>query len=281
MSKLDEILPKHRLRLMDLVEAAGVDVSDWANCKGGAARAAANPKYCYEWSFVEPGKVVVFNLWHNQMEESNGGVIARKLNVRDFGSQRKGPERRRAGDFDHAIQTAISDKLPIRVVVLGGRIRNIRNPTEKPSRVTARLLDPTPWSVTAYDQQTGECTLTRGVHHFVDQFSIRQEATQQPERREVSGQVFVRSAVVRNNVLIRANGKCEWCGEPGFLMADGGIYLETHHVDSLCDGGADTESNVVALCPNHHREAHHGAMRDKMRTDLLAKLQSLHSSSRR
>ncbi len=37
MSKLDEIAPKQRLLLMNLVKEAGVDVSDWANCKGGAA----------------------------------------------------------------------------------------------------------------------------------------------------------------------------------------------------------------------------------------------------
>ncbi len=36
MTELDKILPKDRLLLMDLVKEAGVDVSDWANCKGGA-----------------------------------------------------------------------------------------------------------------------------------------------------------------------------------------------------------------------------------------------------
>jgi hypothetical protein len=28
-----------------------------------------NPKYCYDWSFVELGKVVVLNLWHHSMKE--------------------------------------------------------------------------------------------------------------------------------------------------------------------------------------------------------------------
>lgn len=272
MSKLDEILPKYRLRLMDLVEDAGVDVSDWANCKGGAARAAANPKYCYEWSFVEPGKVVVFNLWHDQMEENGGEIITRKLNVRDFAGKRQGPEKRRGLEMDRAIQTALKDGLPIRIVVLGGRMRNINNPNEKASQVSTRLLDPVAWSVTAYDERTGECTLTRGAHRFVDQFSIQQESAQLPERREVSGQVFVRNHLVRSKVLLRAKGKCEWCEESGFLMSDGSIYLETHHVESLCDGGSDTETNVAALCPNHHRQAHHGANRDAMKGELLVRI---------
>jgi 5-methylcytosine-specific restriction enzyme A len=270
MSKLDEIFPKHRLLLMDLVKAAGVDVGDWANCIGGAAKAARNPKYCYRWSFVQPGKVVVLNLWHDLMKEEDG-VVTRKLNMRDFGAQRKGPEKRRAFDFDNAVQIVIKDNIPIRVVVLGGHIRNIGNPNERPSKVTTRMLDPVPWSVTAYDWNTGECILAQGTHRFVDQFTLQQELVQ-PARRDVSGQVFVRSAVVRSNVLLRASGKCEWCDEAGFVMPDGRIYLETHHVDSLCDGGSDTENNVAALCANHHREAHHGASREAMRKELLARI---------
>ena len=174
--------------------------------------------------------------------------------------------------MDAAIQTAIKEKLPIRVVVLGGRRRNINNPGEHASQVSKRLLDPVAWSVTSYDWNTGECTLTRGDHRFVDQFSIPEQTERKPERREVSGPAFVRSPIVRSNVLSRANGKCEWCGELGFKMADGRIYLETHHVVALSENGSDTESNVAALCPNHHREAHHGEKKNEMRKKLLEHL---------
>jgi 5-methylcytosine-specific restriction protein A len=40
---------------------------------------------------------------------------------------------------------------------------------------------------------------------------------------------------------------------------DGLPYLELHYVQGLADGGADAVSNAVALCPNCHREIHHGA----------------------
>lgn len=272
MTELDKILPKDRLRLMDLVKEAGVDVSDWANCKGGAVRAAANPKYCYEWSFVEPRKVVVFNLWHNQMEEISGLVITRQLNVRDFANKRTGQEKRRGLEMDKAIQTALKDVLPIRVVVLGGRRRNINRSDEKPSQVSTRLLDPVAWSVTEYDERTGACTLTRGADRYVDQFSIQPESSKLPERRQVSVEIIDRSRLVRSKILLRAKGKCEWCGVAGFLMSNRNIYLETHHVKPLGDGGLDNESNVVALCPNHHREAHYGANRDTMKTKLLARI---------
>jgi 5-methylcytosine-specific restriction protein A len=272
MSQLSEIEPKKHQRLIDLVEAAGVNVSDWGNFKGGEKYASRNPKYCYEWAFVEPKKVAVFNLWHDGMEERPDGFVFKQLDVRNFASLRSGIESVRALRMDEAIQTAVKDKLQIRIVVLGGRIRDINNPTEKASHVSKRLLDPVSWSVTAYNWETGECTLTRGVNQFVDQFSIPKESPQKPERREVTGLAFIRSPVVRGNVLLRANGKCEWCGEPGFLMADGRIYLETHHVIPLSEAGSDIESNVSALCPNHHREAHHGADKVEMRKKLLKRI---------
>ncbi len=272
MSILDNIAPKQRLLLMDLVKEAGVDVSDWANCKGGAARAAANPKYCYNWSFIESEKVAVFNLWQDQIEEEKDGIIACKLNVRNFAYKRKGSEKRRGLQMDNHIQEAWKNSLPVRVIIVNGRRRNTNNSNEKASHVSKRFLDPKTWSITAYDPRTGECTLTRGIHRFVDQFDIQKESGHQPERRVVSGHTFVRSQTVRENVLLRAHGKCEWCGVSGFKTATGDIFLETHHVISLSDGGFDTESNVAALCANHHREAHYGFHRDEMKKELLDRI---------
>ncbi len=165
------------------------------------------------------------------------------------------------------VKRAISEKLPIRVIILDGEMGN-----PKGSIVSKRQLDPAIWRVTALDQNTGDYTLTRDAHHFIDQFSIQEESNQKPEKRAVSGQAYVRSAIVRNNVLVRANGKCEWCGASGFVMADGKIYLETHHVVPLSEDGLDIEKNVAALCPNHHREAHHGASKAEMRKKLLSRL---------
>jgi 5-methylcytosine-specific restriction protein A len=144
----------------------------------------------------------------------------------------------------------------------------------KGSIVSKRQLDPAIWRVTALDQNTGDYTLTRGADHFIDQFSIQETPDRKPERREITSLAFDRNPVVRKNVLIRANGKCEWCGESGFLMADKRIYLETHHVIPLSEEGSDVESNVAALCPNHHREAHHGAIKTEMRKKLLSRLAS-------
>ncbi len=267
MSKLSEIEPKEKPNVIDLLKSAGVDVSDWANCGTDASR---NPKYCYEWSFIEPNKVAVFNLWFHRMEEKEGGIIMRNINLREDAKGIDEPARaHRALKFDDAIQTALKDRLQIRVIVQVGK------PSGTTDTVAKRMLDPVAWTVTAYNMKTGDCTLTRGVHRFVDQFSVEQGAPQKPEQRDVSGKTFVRNPVVRSNVLLRANGKCEWCRKSGFVMPDGKIYLETHHVIPLSEDGLDIESNVAALCPNHHREAHHGANRPKMLKTLLKQLNKL------
>src|SRR5207247_217912 len=105
---------------------------------------------------------------------------------------------------------------------------------------------------------------------YVDQHSVQEESDQPAKRREVTFIAFKRNPEVRRHVRFRAQGKCEYCGQPGFVMENGKVFIETHHVVSLAAGGPDAESNVVALCPNHHREAHHGARSDQMRAALLA-----------
>lgn len=283
MKQLEAIAPKQRELVHDLVKSAGVDVSDWGNYKRGPAHAASNPKYCYEWSFVEDDKLVVLNLWHAGMTESDG-FVRDTLNMRSFAHRiarlRDDPLRKdeakpvwekRALKMDSAIQLATRKRLPVRVIVCEGDMRDIEAGDDEASRVHKRMLDPVPWAVTHYDWSTGEVTLTRGVPamEFVDQFSAPSDGEESsPEKRAVEGSVFVRSADVRRRVLLRAKGICELCRARGFTTAAGQVYLETHHVVPLSEGGADSVLNVVALCPNDHRRAHHGEDRVELRERL-------------
>lgn len=68
---------------------------------------------------------------------------------------------------------------------------------------------------------------------------------------------------------------CEYCNTPGFMMSNNGIYLETHHLVPLAEGGLDRINNVVALCPNHHREAHYGQAKSAIYEVLKAKGQGV------
>jgi len=92
-------------------------------------------------------------------------------------------------------------------------------------------------------------------------------ADPKPRTMTVTTKVFLRNADVRAAVLVRANGSCEACAKPApFLKrADGTPYLEVHHRIPLALEGADTVENAIALCPNCHREAHHGLDQEKFR----------------
>jgi hypothetical protein len=81
--------------------------------------------------------------------------------------------------------------------------------------------------------------------------------------------VYRRDPQVRRRVLEFANGICEYCGKTGFLKLNGERYLETHHVISLSDNGDDSVENVIAVCPEHHREAHFGANGEALERDFI------------
>lgn len=79
-------------------------------------------------------------------------------------------------------------------------------------------------------------------------------------------------AFVRDDLLVAiikkyAGNECELqgCLHPGFQMESGDFYCEVHHIVPLADGGEDSISNMVCVCPSHHLEAHYGANRDTLK----------------
>jgi predicted restriction endonuclease len=96
-----------------------------------------------------------------------------------------------------------------------------------------------------------------------------EEAAEPPDRVTRYSTVYVRSSAIRAAVMKRAKGKCEFCGELGFTGVDGTPYLECHHIVALANDGADRMTNVIALCANHHREAHFGEQRDKIEKQMI------------
>ncbi|MDP3511706.1 MAG: HNH endonuclease signature motif containing protein [Sulfuritalea sp.] len=105
-------------------------------------------------------------------------------------------------------------------------------------------------------------------------FNPRQDAiddfgSDEPDQHEYSGAKYARDPKVRDEVLADANGRCEYCKEIGFLRPNGTAYLETHHIIALASDGVDRVSNVIAVCPSHHREAHFGARRTQLERELI------------
>ncbi len=234
MTKLSDLKPKKKENVCVLLERAGIKVE-------------RNQYFLSEWAFIKPRKVAVLNFWFAQMKKRGKGIVIYKNfnNASDARGKRN----------QARVKQAISEKLPIRIIVLVG---NMGSP--KGSIVSKRQLDPAIWRVTAVNQKTGDYTLTRGaeIENAIDDLSDPPEGNQLPDRASVVVQVIKRDNQVRAHAIKRARGKCEYCNVRGFAKINGGFYLEAHHIIALCDEGRDTVDNVIALCPQHHRQAHYG-----------------------
>ena len=67
----------------------------------------------------------------------------------------------------------------------------------------------------------------------------------------------IKSPYIAEYAKKRANGICQLCGKKApFNRPDGEPYLESHHIEWLSKGGADSIGNTVALCPNCHKKMH-------------------------
>ena len=97
------------------------------------------------------------------------------------------------------------------------------------------------------------------------------KGTKYPKKKNQQITIFSRNPIVKSYVLQRAKGKCELCGSTPFLNTKNIPFLEVHHLKPLSQGGQDTASNAVALCPNCHRELHYGSESDTKTEYLIRK----------
>lgn len=85
---------------------------------------------------------------------------------------------------------------------------------------------------------------------------------------------FVRDQNVAEFAKRRAAGSCQLCKQLAPFTTKAGVpYLETHHIVWLSEGGEDSISNTVALCPNCHRKMHSLNLEsdnEKLRNDVDA-----------
>jgi 5-methylcytosine-specific restriction enzyme A len=78
-----------------------------------------------------------------------------------------------------------------------------------------------------------------------------------PSKRATQSYEYCRDPHVVTFALRRSKGVCQLCDSPApFNKKDGSPFLEVHHIQPLSEGGEDTLSNCVALCPNCHRKIH-------------------------
>jgi hypothetical protein len=228
---------------------------------------------------------VVF-LWHKILRVTDAGItytINPSEEYHQFREQGATQRAKSAEGLRGVLFQAHRQKLNLRVAIVAPDRRKSEDDT---ASVKYRQLDDELWHVGRFDKETLEFHIVRGPLKIefsgekavlpapteetysvgvVDQFI----ASNRPDTYEINGKVCQRDPKVRQAVMQRSNGACEHCGQQGFMTISGEFYLESHHVIPLSEGGPDLQSNVMALCPAHHREAHFGMERDILRERLL------------
>lgn len=97
-----------------------------------------------------------------------------------------------------------------------------------------------------------------------------------PVQRVTTTTEYSRSPMVVEYILRNSGGICECCQHRApFLRENGEPYLEIHHVKMLSVGGSDTITNTIAVCPNCHRELHHGMNKKQLQSVLYASVSRL------
>ncbi|MGA7157866.1 MAG: HNH endonuclease signature motif containing protein [Acidobacteriaceae bacterium] len=127
------------------------------------------------------------------------------------------------------------------------------------------------------DIYPGDLLFRRLVGEYIipESDAINDLGTDAPVRELSQSWSYPRDPKVRDAVLSRTKGRCEFCGAEGFLKPDGSRYVETHHIIALAAEGADRATNVIGLCPNDHKEAHFGEQRAVLEEQMIAKLAAI------
>ncbi len=259
---------------MNLLAAAGMDVSAWAMGFKGRSP-AANPKFCYNWSFEQPGEFVVACLWYKNLTSASGKIIYR-TRPGSRGARRTDPGagvwNRRASEFDRHLALAYHQKLPIVVIIGEGTQRNPKDVKPKASEVKARLLDNVRWAITDYDPTKGEFTIVRGAKPMapaIEAPDVEMAWFEGPRHR-----MFVyhrrREAAARRakiqEALLKNSGRliCEVpkCGFD-FVERYGKVgegYAHVHHKVPLSkapkEGQQTKLSDLAIVCANCHSMIH-------------------------
>jgi hypothetical protein len=163
----------------ELVEQAGIDVSHWAKNKKGLELENPNNNIGKntKWSFGGNGEPIALFIWHDGIDWSGDHPIqvGNTKQQQDMWNamadhsvdasvkQRLRNKINQTRDFQNALYTAKSKRLPVHVVLLDGIKTEIDAAGEQSSKVKARELDAVSWYVHECNPVTGGYRMVRGV----------------------------------------------------------------------------------------------------------------------
>lgn len=193
MTGIGDLLPRTAARVIDVVRAAGIDVTSWSETKDGrkVENPAANGRFCYNWAFSEADEKFVFCLWFGGIKDDDDGIYYRgnvRRELRD--GHLSGTKSSRAEEFDLKTQLAFYRHALVRVIIC---LERAQSRGSRGAKVDLRELDPTSWMVSKYDVESGD-------------FEFRRLDDQPYDRKKVMGSLPASAVSDRDSIAYhRAN----------------------------------------------------------------------------
>jgi hypothetical protein len=190
---LQSLRPKTKINVMTLLASAGHTVDHWSRNADGSkvATPAANPNYCYDWSFGSAFEGIVFCVWHEQIKiDGQALYFSENMHALDIdlsavaSSSARSPKDRdrarqqatRARNFDALVRIAFERLLPVRFILNEGNRASSEELGASSSEVSKRALDVEPWFVHDYNERTGVCRIVRSIKPARDIVDERDES---------------------------------------------------------------------------------------------------------
>lgn len=239
----------------------------------------------YSWCAINRERMqAIFTVWDNQIDHDNNEYEFWNDEVDNL--RLAVPDRRKTKNLEemrHALLEALENGYQT-LGVLCTPSYPLTSPRSRQSYIENELLviqlRRTPFGISGRFQGRVDTNSIRHAESIaqtmgpsaIDDIDSNDLGSDDPEYKQRMAGSYVRDDKVRKKVLRRAKGRCEYCGQFGFLKRDGTSYLETHHVISLSEQGQDKPHNVIALCANDHRQAHFGENWLTLQAEFLKKL---------
>lgn len=173
-------IPVKKQPVREVLELAGLDVSDWAFTKDGDDIENPNDNIGRNtnWSFIgTEGEPTALCVWYKSIDwdanppvyRGNEYVYERKLI--ELAGTKKGKDGvgrlnakiRQARQLHQAVYDAKSRRQVVKLILVDGIQIPIEEAAEKSSKVRARGLDHAPWYVHECDGESGDFLIVRGV----------------------------------------------------------------------------------------------------------------------
>lgn len=100
-------------------------------------------------------------------------------------------------------------------------------------------------------------------HDFIEDVTMPDNET-----KEITIKKIKRYQRIVNELKETHGYKCQLCNDT-FLMDNGTYYCEAHHIKQLSNNGTQDKSNVIILCPKHHRMFHYSKGRITITNDPI------------